>query len=75
MFKTSQKTYKKLYAGQKDFTFIADDIVVVPRASIEILEQCPPAVRDQINWAVAKGWLQPVANLPDDELMWENLKK
>ena len=75
MFTTSQKTYKKLYAGQKDFTFIADGILAVPRASIEILEQCPQAVRDQINWAVAKGWLQPVANLPDDELMWENLQK
>jgi len=24
---------------------------------------------------MAKGWLQPVANLPDDELMWENLQK
>jgi hypothetical protein len=75
MFKTSQKTYKKLYAGHNDFTFSPDGIVVVPRATIEILEQCPQAVRDQIGWAMAKGWLQPVANLPDDELMWENLKK
>jgi len=75
MFKISQKTYRKLYAGQKDFVFSPDGIVVIPRATIEILEQCPQAVRDQIGWAMAKGWLQPVANLPDDELMWENLKK
>lgn len=75
MFKTSQKTYKKLYAGQKDFTFSPDNITLVPRASIQILEQCPSAVQDQINWAVANGWLQPVAHLPDEELMWENLKK
>jgi len=75
MFKISQKTYRKLYAGQKEFTFSPDGIIVVPRASIEILEQCPQSVRDQIGWAMAKGWLQPVANLPDEELMWENLQK
>jgi hypothetical protein len=75
MFITSQKTYKKLYAGHKDFTFSPDGITLVPRASLEILTQCPDSVRDQIQWAMAKGWLQPVANLPDNELMWENLKK
>jgi hypothetical protein len=75
MFKTSQKTYKKIYSGQSDFTFSPDGIVVVPRASLEILKECPWQVRDQINYALAKGWLQPVAHLPDDELMWENLKK
>jgi len=75
MFKTSRKTYKKLYAGQKEFTFSPDGIVVVPRAGLEILAECPWQVRDQINYALAKGWLQPVAHLPDDELMWENLKK
>jgi hypothetical protein len=75
MFKTSQKTYKKIYAGQKDFTFSPDGVMVIPRASLEILSECPWQVRDQINYALAKGWLQPVANLPDNELMWENLKK
>ena len=75
MFKTSQKTYKKIYAGQKDFTFSPDGVMVIPRASLEILSECHWQVRDQINYALAKGWLQPVAHLPDDELMWENLKK
>ena len=75
MFKTSRKTYKKLHAGHQDFTFSPDGIIVVPRATVEIHAECPQGVRDQIGWAVANGWLQPVANLPDEELMWENLKK
>lgn len=54
--------------------FSPDGITLIPRASLEILKECPASVRDQIQWAMAKGWIQPVAHLPDDELAWEMLK-
>ena len=52
---------------------MTDGVKLVPRAEIEILEQCPASVRDQINYAFAKGWLQVVANVRDDELVWDKL--
>lgn len=68
-------SYKKLYSGQKDFTFSPDGIMVVPRAMVEILPECPWQVRDQINYALAKGWLQIVANMSDPEYTMELLKQ
>jgi hypothetical protein len=50
-----------------------DGVKIVPRAEVEILEQCPAHVRDTVAWAVAKGWVQPVANVRDEELVWEKL--
>ena len=55
--------------------FSPDGITIVPRAHIEILEQCPANIRDQITYALAKGWLQPVANMRDTEYTMELLKK
>ena len=74
MFKTS-RSYISLCRGQDDFTFSPDGITVVPRAHVEILPECPASVRDQINWALAKGWIQPVANLRDTEYTMELLRK
>ncbi len=68
-------SYKKLYQGQADFTFSPDGITLVPRAMIEILPQCPWEVRDQINFALAKGWLQVVANMSNPEYTMELLKQ
>lgn len=69
-----QPTTKRLYRGQNGFS-MTDGVKLVPRAEIEILEQCPWQVRDQINFAIAKGWLQVVANVRDEELVWEKLTK
>lgn len=55
--------------------FSPDGITLVPRAHVIILEQCPWEVRDQINYALAKGWLQPVANMRDSEYTMELLRK
>jgi len=69
------RSYVSIYRGQEDFTFSPDGITVVPRAHVEILEQCPREIRDTINWALAKGWLQPVANMRDTEYTMELLRK
>lgn len=55
--------------------FSPDGISVVPRAHCEILESCPSNIRDAITHALAKGWLQPVANMRDTEYTMELLKK
>jgi hypothetical protein len=74
MFKQN-KSYVSIYRGQDNFMFSPDGITLVPRAHVMILEQCPWEVRDQINYALAKGWLQPVANMRDSEYTMELLKK
>ena len=68
-------SYKKLYRGQKGFDFCPDGITIVPRASIEVLPQCPHEIRDKIQFAAAKGWLQIVAHMPDEEYTWELMSK
>ncbi len=65
-------TTRRIYRGQSGFDMI-DGVKLVPRAEIEILEQCPTNIRDQITWYIAKGWIQPVANVRDDELVWDRL--
>lgn len=55
--------------------FSPDGITMVPRAHIKILEQCPDNIRDQVHYALAKGWIQPVANMRDTEYTMELLKK
>lgn len=74
MFKTT-KSYVSLYRGQDNFTFSPDGITRVPRAHVIVLEQCPANIRDMINYAIAKGWVQPVANMRDTEYTMELLRK
>ena len=55
--------------------FSPDGITMVPRAHVLVLEQCPAEIRDKIHFAIAKGWVQPVANMRDEEYTWEILQK
>lgn len=50
-----------------------DGVKLVPRAEIVVLEQCPTNMRDMLQYAIAKGYIQPVANVRDNELVWEKL--
>lgn len=74
MFKTT-KSYVSLYKGQDNFTFSPDGVTMVPRAHILVLEQCPAEYRDMVSYAIAKGWVQPVANMRDTEYTMELLQK
>ena len=65
-------TTRRIYRGQSGFT-MTDGIKLVPRAEIEILAQCPQGIRDTVAFAIAKGYVQPVANVRDEELVWEKL--
>lgn len=50
-----------------------DGIKMVPRAEIVVLDQCPTSMVDMLNYAIAKGYIQPVANVRDEELVWDKL--
>ena len=71
-YKIHQSTTRRIYRGQDGFV-IVDGIKLVPRAEVIVLEQCPANIRDMVNYAIAKGWIQPVANVRDEELVWEKL--
>lgn len=71
-FTVHKSTTRRIYRGQAGFN-MTDGVKLVPRAEIEILEQCPTNLRGQLEWAIAKGWVQPVANVRDEELVWEKL--
>ena len=70
----NQPTTRRIFRGQPGFNII-DGVRMVPRAEVVVLEQCPNNIRDMVNYAIAKGWIQPVANVRDDELVWEKLAK
>ena len=69
-----QSTTRRIYRGQSGFDMI-DGVKIVPRAEIEILKECPMSIRDTVAFAITKGYVQPVANVRDDELVWEKLAK
>ena len=73
-YKTSPQSYRKLIPTDVDFRFRPDAITVVSRAGIEIAKDCPANIVRHIEWAVAMGYVKPVAYIPDRELIWEKLQ-
>ena len=69
-----ESTTRRLYRGQDEF-YMLDGVKLVPRAEIVVLKECPMNMVDMINYAIAKGYIQPVANVRDEELVWEKLAK
>ena len=69
-----EPTTKRIWRGQPGFSII-DGVKMVPRAEVVVLEQCPAHIRDWVHFAIAKGYIQAVANVRDDELVWEKLAK
>ena len=67
-----KSTTRRIWRGQASFSMI-DGIKIVPRAEVVVLKECPANIVDMINYAIAKGWVQPVANVRDEELVWEKL--
>ena len=73
-YKVHESTTRRLYRGEPGFSMV-DGIRLVPRAEIVVLEQCPANIRDMLQYAIAKGYVQRVANVRDEELVWEKLAK
>ena len=73
-YKTHEPTTRRLFRGEPGF-HMTDGVKLVPRAEIVVLKECPTNMVDMINYAIAKGYIQPVANVRDEELVWEKLAK
>ena len=72
-FTTTDKKFVKLTNGDTDF-MMTDGIKMVPRATIEISLMCPSNLMIQIQDAMAKGYITPVAYAREESYMWEKLK-
>ena len=61
---------------QEDPNFtIQDGLTITPRAGFEISNNCPRQYKLMITEAIKNGWLQPVANLTERELIFMGLTK
>jgi hypothetical protein len=72
---TTGRTYKTLRSKDADFSFSPDGLVVVPRASFEVSDQCPREYKLIIAECIGRGWLRPVAHMRDTEYTMELLRK
>jgi hypothetical protein len=74
MFNTKPlREVRPIRQGTPDFT-LNDGMVTYPRAMIHILPQCPSQLRDQINFAIAKGYIQLVSHVYGKELTMDALR-
>jgi hypothetical protein len=53
--------------------YINNGLTIAPRAGVEYTNTCPGYVQQTINMAIAKGQIKLVANVKDNELVWETL--
>jgi hypothetical protein len=61
---------------QEDPNFlIQDGLTITPRAGFEISNTCPRQYKLMIMEAIKNGWLQPIANLTERELIFMGLTK
>lgn len=71
MIKTT--VVKTIKQGDIDFMFCLDGMILWPRASFEITDQCPSYYKTIIAEAYSKGWLRPKAHMPVHEHFMEQL--
>ena len=64
-----------LRPGHEDFVFSPDGVTVVPRAAIEISQQCPVTYHSMIAECINQGWIRSVAHMRETEYTMELLKK
>jgi len=61
-----------LRPGDPNFTF-SNGISVTPRASIDIAQNTPPHIADQILYYYKLGYIKPIAQMTEQELMMSSL--
>lgn len=73
MFKTTDTvTFKVIEQNDSDW-FISDGIRLVPRACVQISQNCPNNIKLIINDSINKGHLKLQAFVKDKDYMWEKL--
>ncbi len=70
---TSHKSQiKTIRQGDPRF-LIKDNLMVSPRAGFEITLGCPKEYRAIISECIDRGWLKPIANITERELLFLGL--
>lgn len=72
MIETSVRV-KKFTRGDNDFMFSHDGITLTPRAAVEFSSLCPSSLIIQVQDAIAKGYIKPIAYMTEKEYVWEKL--
>jgi len=75
MITQTPSTVVTVRAGEASF-FLKDGSTLVPRAAIEIANNCPSDIIKAITIGFERGWLKAVAYVPetDPTLLWDILK-
>lgn len=55
--------------------YINDKFIRAPRAGFEISKDCPQSYKQIIAQCIDSGWLQPVANITERELIFMGLSQ
>lgn len=71
---TRQTRIRTLKQGDPRFQ-INDGLVVAPRAGFEISQSCPREYKMIISTCIANGWLKPVAQVTERELLFLGLSQ
>ena len=72
--KTHRTQIRTIKPGDPNFT-ITDGLVQANRAGLEISQRCPENYKDLILECLSHGWLKPVANVTERELIFMGLTK
>jgi hypothetical protein len=73
-FTFQNSNIRTIKQGDPNFN-IQDGLVVSPRAGFEISRSCPKEYRTILLQAFEAGWLKPVANVTERELIFMGLSK
>ena len=71
-----QQVSKIQTVRQEDPKFVIyDGLMQAPRAGFEISQGCPKEYKMIINECILHGWLKPIANVTERELIFMGLSK
>jgi hypothetical protein len=64
--------FRTIRPGDPDW-HLRDGLIVTPRAGFEITSGCPIEYKRVIQECIRQSWLKPVAQVRDEDLVWERL--
>jgi hypothetical protein len=72
VYQTRKSQIRTLKQGDNNFTII-DGVMTAPRAGFEISNNCPAEYKSIFITAINAGWIKPVANVTERELIFMGL--
>jgi hypothetical protein len=71
-YTTHRSQIRTIKQGDPKF-ILQDGLMISPRAGFEINKDCPREYRQIIAACIDRGWLKPVANVTERELLFMGL--